>query len=150
MTPKTGFTKVLSKRTRRVYGGLRCHAAVAAGAGAAAVLAGCGMGPDYKRPDVAVPNGWRMDYQGAANTANTAWWEGFQDAQLDAMIQEALKNNYDVRVAAARVEEFRAALQVSKSDEYPQLGYESQVGRDRTSQNRQVPLPGNVAPIYYQ
>ncbi len=122
----------------------------AAGVVATGVLTGCVMGPDYQRPNADAPTAWRMDYQGAANVANTAWWEGFQDPQLDGLIKEALANNFDVKAAAARVQEFKSALQISESEEYPQFGYGSQVGRDRTSQNKQVPLPGNVAPIYYQ
>lgn len=150
MAINTGVDRVYSKGAR--MGGRVGQSALACAAGltVAGLLTGCVMGPDYVQPKVEAPKAWRIDYQGAADVANTAWWEGFQDPQLNGLIKEALANNFDVKAAAARVQEFKSALQITESEEYPQLGYGTQTGRDRTSQNKQVPLPPNVAPIYYQ
>jgi multidrug efflux system outer membrane protein len=120
-----------------------------AGAAAAFLLAACVMGPNYKRPAVDMPSDWRVDEKGAENVANVAWWEAFGDQQLDAMIEEALKNNKDIVIAAARIAEFRAELQIRESAEYPQLGYQAHGGREQLTHNDEVPLPAAIAPIYY-
>ena len=70
------------------------------------VLAGCTVGPKYKRPVMTPPEKYYMDFSPQASSiADLAWWELFKDPVLQGLIQEALKNNYDVRIAAARVEE---------------------------------------------
>ncbi len=111
------------------------------------LLTGCAMGPNYKRPAVDVPPGWRVDYQNAAGSANTAWWESFQDPQLNELIRIALEENRDLRIAALRVEEFGAQVQITRAGYFPQLGYDASATRDRMSQNRAVPLPPRVGPI---
>ena len=77
---------------------------------AAAVLAACTVGPDYVRPAVDTPNAWRIDYPKAADVANTKWWEQFGDPVLNELIETALRDNRDVRIAAARVDQFIGAL----------------------------------------
>jgi len=104
-------------------------------------LAGCVSGPDYQRPQVVTPAAWRTPVTDAADLANTAWWNHFKDSQLDELIRVALEENKDLRIAALRVEEFGARLQVNKSAAYPQIGYGAGLGRDRLSQDRQIPLP---------
>ncbi|HQR44708.1 MAG TPA: efflux transporter outer membrane subunit [Thermoanaerobaculia bacterium] len=104
---------------------------------AALLLAGgCAVGPDYKRPDVAVPESYR-EVQGppapAPSLANQPWWEIFKDDQLNGLIDEALRNNYDAKIAAARVEEFRARSGIAKSEFFPQIGYAGGVSRGLTS-----------------
>src|SRR5210317_173292 len=70
------------------------------------VLAGCTVGHDYVRPTVDSPKAWRVEYVDATKTANTRWWRQFNDPVLDELIDQALRENKDVRIAAARVEEF--------------------------------------------
>ena len=104
---------------------------------AAALLGGCALGPNYKRPEVAKPDTFRGQATAEAGSfADAPWWEAFQDSTLKALIQEALKNNYDAAIAAARVQEARANLKVARSDLYPSLDSGAQVGRAR------VPLGG--------
>ena len=67
---------------------------------ATCLLAGCVLGPDYERPKVDSPEGWRVAYQEAADVANMKWWEQFGDPVLDQLIDSALANNRDVRIAA--------------------------------------------------
>jgi len=91
---------------------------------AAAMLAGCAIGPDYRRPAVAEPPTFRgQAIAEVASLADVPWWDVFQDPSLIALIREALPNNYDVRIAAARVQEARANLGVARSDFFPSLDY---------------------------
>ena len=91
---------------------------------AAVLLAGCAIGPDYKRPVVAEPPTFRgQAIAEAASFADAPWWDAFQDPGLQALIGEALRQNYDVAIAAARVQEARAQLRVARSDLYPSLNY---------------------------
>src|SRR5467141_3773062 len=96
----------------------------------AALLAGCAIGPNYKRPVVAEPQTFRGQATAeAASLADLPWWEVFQDTILKNLITEALGNNYDVRIAAARVQEARANFVLSRSDPYPSLDYSAGVSR---------------------
>src|SRR5580765_116046 len=88
------------------------------------VLGGCVVGPKYKRPVVQPPDIYYTDTNPQSSSlADTPWWEIFKDPVLQDLIREALKNNYDVATAAARVEEARAQAGVAKSIYYPQIGY---------------------------
>ena len=106
----------------------RLVAAVLAGA----LLGGCAIGPDYKRPAVVEPATFRGQAAAeAASLADAPWWEAFQDSALQALIAEALRSNYDVRIAAARVQEARANLKIARSDLYPSLDYGVTAGKAR-------------------
>jgi len=96
-------------------------------------LAGCTLGPAYVRPPVDNPAAWRVDYTEAADTANTRWWEQFGDPVLDDLIDTALRENKDVRIAAARVEEFAARVDLFRAGLFPQIGYDGQATRNRVS-----------------
>ncbi len=94
------------------------------GVAAAALLAGCAVGPDYERPLVAEPQEFRgQSAADATSLADLPWWELFQDATLKGLIQEALSSNYDVQLAAARVQEARARKGEAKSRFFPSIGY---------------------------
>ena len=78
---------------------------------AAITLAGCAMGPDYKRPETAPPENHRGAPSPAteASLADLAWWDLAKDDQvLVGLLKEAMAKNLDLQIAAARVEEFRA------------------------------------------
>jgi len=99
---------------------------------AAAVLAGCAIGPDYKRPPVAEPPTFRGQVTTEAESlADAPWWDAFRDPILKDLIHEALQNNYDVQIAAARVQEARAAFVATRSDLYPSLDYGVSAGRGK-------------------
>jgi outer membrane protein, multidrug efflux system len=88
------------------------------------LLAGCAVGPNYKRPDVHPPETFRGGQSTATNSfGDMPWWQLFQDPDLQALIKTALTNNYDLRVAIARVEESRALLAQARSQFYPQITY---------------------------
>jgi outer membrane protein, multidrug efflux system len=89
------------------------------------LLAGCTVGPNYLRPSVQIPDNHR-DVAGppaAESLADLPWWELFRDPVLAELIREALRNNYDLRTAAARVEEARAQIGVTRSFLYPQVDF---------------------------
>ena len=113
---------------------------------AAATLAGCTVGPDYVRPGVETPVAWRIDYPKAAEVANTKWWEQFGDPVLNNFIETALRENRDVRIAAARVDQFLGALQSTRSQALPQVGYGADVSRTRASRVAFPPIPSPVDP----
>jgi multidrug efflux system outer membrane protein len=116
---------------------------------AALALAGCTVGPDYARPGVDSPAAWRIEYPKAADVANTKWWEQFGDPVLNDLIDTALKENRDVRIAAARVDQFAGALQSTRSQLYPQIGYGGDASRTRASRLGFPPIPEPVDPYFY-
>ena len=108
------------------------------------VLAGCTVGPDYVRPEVDTPEDWRYVIEDASGTVNVQWWKQFDDPVLDGLIQQALEGNKDVRIAAARVEEFAARVDIIRAGFYPQIGYGGSV--DRNSSSRET-LPAGMSRI---
>ncbi len=100
------------------------------------LLTGCAVGPDYKTPAVGVPDEYR-EVQGppapAASLADQPWWEVFGDPVLQKLIDEALTHNYDVRIAAWRVEEFRARAGIARSEFFPSINYGAESSRGRNS-----------------
>ena len=110
-------------------------------------LFGCTVGPDYVRPDVDIPDDWRYTIEDASGTVNSPWWEQFNDPVLDALINEALVNNKDVRIAAARVEEFAARVDITRSGFYPQIGYDGSASRNSTSPDALDTLPAGTPRI---
>jgi multidrug efflux system outer membrane protein len=117
---------------------MRTHAILAL---AVASLTGCMPGPDYVRPDVKTPAAWRIDYPHASEVANTKWWEQFGDPALNELVDSALRENLDVRIAAARVDQFVGALTATRSQLYPQFGYGVDASRVQASRVGQPPLP---------
>jgi multidrug efflux system outer membrane protein len=101
-------------------------------------LAGCRTaGPNYQRPALNVPEQHRGQ-AGAAEAASLAdqpWWDVFRDDVLKGLIAEGLRNGYDVRLAAWRVEEARANAGIIRSQVFPAFQGSLEIGRGR--QNRE-------------
>ena len=111
--------------------------------GAVLWMGACSVGPNYKRPAVNVPASFRgvvspadeptpapapasasamaTDGRSTASLGNEKWWEVFQDKELQELIRTALKNNYDVRIAATRVLQAQAQLGITRADQLPSL-----------------------------
>ena len=102
-------------------------------------LAGCAIGPDYKRPAIDTPKAWRVEEKEAKDLANTAWWGQFEDPVLDELIRTALKESYDLRIATARVEEYVGNYWVGRSGLFPQIGGSASAGRSRSSEEGMSP-----------
>ena len=109
----------------------------------ALLTASCTVGPDYKRPAVDVPTGWRLSEKEAKDLAQTAWWAQFNDPILNNLITTALRENKDLMIAAARIEEYAGRYGIVRSGLFPQVGAAGQYTREqvtKTGDNR--PTPG--------
>jgi multidrug efflux system outer membrane protein len=90
-------------------------------------ISGCVVGPNYKRPMVNSPSTYRglTDAEAAnpapASLGDQKWWEVFQDQQLQQLIRTALQQNYDVRIAAARVLEAEAQVGITRANQFPSV-----------------------------
>ena len=84
-------------------------------------LVSCAMGPDYSRPELDVPQSFRMAETNGESIANLLWWELFTDNELQRLIRIALRENKDLKLAVGRIEEFRARAYVARTDFIPQL-----------------------------
>ena len=113
----------------------------------ALALSACAVGPDYERPELDMPDAWRVMPEEAVALANAEWWTQLGDPVLDQLIATALAGNLDVRIAAARVERFSAALQATRSGLMPQLGYGAGAERSRASE---LLLPAGADPYSTQ
>ena len=112
-------------------------------------LGGCAsVGPDYQRPEVPTPEQWQISIQQANDLANTLWWEQFQDPTLNELIQVALRENRDVKIAAARVEEYMGRYGVTRSAQFPQVGAGAAGSRTRNSESGNITLPENPTDSY--
>jgi NodT family efflux transporter outer membrane factor (OMF) lipoprotein len=99
-------------------------------------ITGCAVGPDYKEPEVTVPPAWHAAQAGGITNAPadvTKWWEVFGDEKLNALVEEAAKSNFDIRIAEARVREARAARGIVAADLYPQVGVSGSYRRVQSS-----------------
>ena len=91
------------------------------------LLAGCAVGPDYRRPEVTAPETWMyadtatVIDSSALAVADTAWWELFGDSVMTSLIHTVLQENNDIRIAAARVEQYMGLYGVTKSDFFPKI-----------------------------
>jgi multidrug efflux system outer membrane protein len=106
----------------------------------ALTIAGCAVGPNYRRPSVDAPAAFRGAGTETNSLGDYAWWQLFNDPALQQLIRVALTNNYDVRIAAARVERARAIWNENRSLFLPQINYMAGVGRGKNVQNN---LPAN-------
>jgi outer membrane protein, multidrug efflux system len=106
------------------------------------ILNGCTLGPKYKRPAVQVPDTFRGPQSGSSaneSLGDEKWWTVFQDTQLQALIREALAQNYDVRIAATRVVQAQAALGITRADQYPTITGGASASNERFAQTRVTP-----------
>ena len=83
-------------------------------------FSGCAIGPDYRRPAIDAPAGWRLTEPQAKDLADTMWWEQFGDPVLNDLIAVALTENKDLRIAAARVDEYMGRYGTTRAALFPQ------------------------------
>ncbi|MEA5113650.1 MAG: efflux transporter outer membrane subunit [Geobacteraceae bacterium] len=110
----------------------------------AANLAGCMLGPDYRRPELDVPQAYRYEIADAQKTANTAWWRQFGDPVLDDLIARALVGNKNIGIAAANIEQAAGVLSQVRSSLFPQVSYGADASRQRISELNASPVPSYV------
>lgn len=106
------------------------------------------VGPDYQKPAVAVPDAL---YGAAATTesiADAQWFDVFSDPVLRSLIEEALRNGYDVRIATARVEEARARYGIAGAARLPDVDYEARGGYGRQAGETGAAFLANVGAFW--
>jgi len=108
------------------------------------LLTGCTVGPKYQRPPVTTPDGYRglapdAGQQTPASLGDEKWWTVFQDQQLQELIREALAQNYDVRIAAARVLQAQAVLGITRADQFPTIAGGASATNQRLPSTRVTP-----------
>ena len=99
---------------------------------AAFALAGCAVGPDYIRPASTLPES-AQDVATAEAPVNPTWWTLFGDADLNALVEQTLAANQDLRAAIARLEAAEAAAREAGADYLPRIGLEASTGRNKSS-----------------
>src|ERR1700746_48398 len=116
---------------------------------ACTLLSGCAVGANYKRPELPLPASFRapapLPEPQAASLADLKWFEVFRDEALQELIRVALEENYDLRDAMTRVEQARANLGITRSNQGPQLDASNSVNFTRFSQGGAIPLPPGLS-----
>ncbi len=103
-------------------------------------LVGCMIGPNYQHPAVDTPQSFRFEEKEARDTTNTDWWKQFDSPVLDSLIAEALADNWNVKIAAANIEQAAGVLMQTRAPLFPQIGYSGSAARERLSGSDVVPL----------
>jgi outer membrane protein, multidrug efflux system len=106
---------------------------------------GCTVGPNYKKPSATVPGTYRgLTPEEAAKTETPSigdqkWWEVFQDEQLRSLVRKALQQNYDVRIAGARILEAQAQLGITRADQFPSVSGGADISSQRSARSSFFP-----------
>jgi NodT family efflux transporter outer membrane factor (OMF) lipoprotein len=115
-----------------------------------AVLAGCTLGPSYRRPAVQTPDAFRapvpISGHDPASLADLKWWEIFKDEKLQDLERTALTQNFDLRAAVARVEAARANVGIVRSNQFPTFAGGANISTTRISRDGSSPLPASFVP----
>ncbi len=113
-------------------------------------LTACGVGPDYHRPAVQIPQNFRapepLPAPAPESLADLKWFDVFKDEQLQQLIHAALERNYDLRTAVANVEAARANLGITRSNQFPNVGASGSIQFTRLSRDGSLALPETFAP----
>jgi outer membrane protein, multidrug efflux system len=105
----------------------------------------CTVGPNYKKPTATVPGTYRgvapeeAGKTESASIGDQKWWEVFQDEQLRSLIRTALQQNYDVRIAGARILEAQAQLGITRADQFPSVGGGAGISDQRSARSAFLP-----------
>jgi multidrug efflux system outer membrane protein len=109
---------------------------------ALAVLSGCTLGPNYSRPQVPTPPQFRgADAATPQSLADTKWFDLFNDDTLKQLVETALTQNHDIRIAADRVIEARASWQLQRSQLFPTVGASASFDANKVSKIGASRLP---------
>lgn len=97
-------------------------------------LSGCFVvGPDYEKPQLETPQQWRFAVEDARDTANLPWWRQLQDPVLNNLVEQALRNNLDLKIAIANVEQFMGVYGATRANLFPQIFGQGGYQRQQTS-----------------
>jgi NodT family efflux transporter outer membrane factor (OMF) lipoprotein len=122
---------------------------------AGALVASCTAGRDYTRPAIAVPSAYRSAPAGASPTslADLQWFDLFGDDTLTQLVKTALQQNFELRIAAERVLQARAAYGVTRADRWPSVDAAAGVTAARSSREgaiRGIPAGADTDVSYTQ
>src|SRR5262250_2143779 len=98
------------------------------------LLAGCAVGPNYKRPQAAVPTQWTVAPARGTETKSPEtdeWWASFHDTELNSLVERSANSNLDLKVGLERVQEARAARGVAQSGYFPSVDGAASATRNR-------------------
>lgn len=109
---------------------------------AATALAGCTLAPRYERPALPVPQAWTVSADTSSSGADLAWRDVFPDARMQSVIQLALEQNRDLRVAVANIEQARAQYRIQRADLLPAINATG--AYTRSSQPAGAAIPGQT------
>jgi multidrug efflux system outer membrane protein len=112
--------------------------------------ASCTLGPNYRRPDVAMPPAFRdtaaPDVGGPASLADVRWFDLFRDDTLTQLVRTALAQNFDLRIAAERVLQARERFHIVRADRFPVVVGSAGASENRVSEVGPRPLPAAIGP----
>jgi outer membrane protein, multidrug efflux system len=109
----------------------------------------CALGPDYHRPETNIPAAFRFEPTATTDSfADQGWWQIYQDPTLQALIREALATNFDVRIAAARIDQARATLGSTRLQQLPQIAISAEAQRARTSAVQRIPGAPPISNVF--
>ena len=111
----------------------------------AVCVAGCMVGPDYRRPQTPTPQSYLYEPKQTVQPTDADWWKGLGDPVLDQLISEALANNKDLMIATANVEQAAAVLTQTRSPLFPQVNYGANAARIGFSSSLTAQVPVNVS-----
>jgi multidrug efflux system outer membrane protein len=122
---------------------------------AGVVVASCTLGRDYKRPAIETPSTYRFGSAGTstASLADLQWFELFRDDTLTKLVKTALQENFELRIAAERVLQARAAYGITRAGQWPSVDVSAGVTAARASQegaNRGIPAGVDTDVSYTQ
>jgi NodT family efflux transporter outer membrane factor (OMF) lipoprotein len=107
--------------------------------------ASCTFGPNYKRPVVETPAAHRGAAASPESLADVKWFELFRDETLTKLVTAALERNFELRIAAERVLQARAALGITRSDQFPTVDASGNFTASRQSQRGAFRVPGSTS-----
>jgi len=120
------------------------------------LAASCTVGPNYRRPNVPVPPSYRDSTDTPVNGtqlqsfADLPWWQIFDDPTIQDLIRTTLKNNYDVLTATERINQARAQLGITRSNQLPQIQAVGQFSGTRDSPALKSNILNLAADVSYQ
>jgi multidrug efflux system outer membrane protein len=122
---------------------------------ATALLGGCAVGPDYHRPPLDVPPQYRnlapaaSDATGDASLGDGGWWDVYSDSDLQTLLATALKNNFDVKIAVARIDEAQVQLGSARLAYLPQMSIDANASRAEVSNYTRLPGVRRINDVYH-
>lgn len=100
------------------------------------ILAACSVGPDYVKPVIETPEKWSIDPTAAEDLTDTAWWTRFGDPVLDTLIARAVRENLDLKIATARIDQFIGQMEIAGAEALPRVDGALSVGTQQSGGTR--------------